>query len=739
MISHGPRTSDDSMRRSRLVALVAAGGISVSLIVMIARVAQLQTRPSQLLREQLDPRLTTRVEPGLRGDLLDRRGRVLSATRYGYRAVVDPLLLAEEKTPTDEVITRLAAACGKPADQFGKRIVDSIEKNQLRQKLWDEFNAAEASSGSALDRLIALITGKASTSRKLHAKMAAQAAVPAGDLAPAADPTATETATEAASEAADEEAFDAERPPKLVRYLPVSETLTEAQIAAVKELKFTGVHLERRQVREYVAGDEIASVLGKVGWENVGLMGAEKKLNKRLTGTAGELTYVHDAWGRPLWVEPGRAKPNATGEDVRLSLDLELQRIAHQELERGIKDADAAGGRLVTLDPLTGEILAMVDIVRPVKDAIPFPWANAIKKDKRGRVIAPDNAKPAPAARYITLKADPARDLHAALGRNRCVEDIYEPGSTFKPFVWSTITELGIARPEELFDTEGGRWSTSYGRPIQDVVKRETMKWTEVLINSSNIGMIKASERLTFKQLHDVPVRYGFGSKTGLGLPGEAAGLVTPLKAWSKYSQTSVAYGHEIAVTPLQMVRAFSVFARPGELAGSLPSLRLTAATAEDPEMAIIDRVLPAEVARLTKETMRGVAANMETRLATASGTELGWKYTMFAKSGTAEIPLGKAPEGKRRPPGSTGYFDNQYNSSFIAGSPGDTPRIVVLCVIDDPGPERVRTRTHYGALTAGPVVRRVVERSLTYLGVPPDADPVTSDAQVAHASPLAN
>lgn len=723
----GAGTHEESIRRARAVAVTAAAGISIALVVMVGRVVQLQTRPSEELRQQLDPRLTTRVEPGLRGDLLDRRGRVLSATRYGYRAVVDPLVVADSKITSDEIIAGLATAVGRPADEMGKKILGAIEKNQLRQKLWDEYNATQAPAGSALDRLIAMISGKAS-------KFKAQVNAKAHQAKLGADPApGAEGANPDGTIPDDDAPIDAEHPPKLVRYLPVTEVLTDAQVEAVKAKKLPGVILERRQVREYVSGSEVASVLGKVGWENVGLMGAEKKLNKQLTGTPGELTYVHDAWGRPLWVEPGRAKPNATGEDVRLSIDLELQRIAYQELERGVTDCNAAGGRLVMLDPITGEILAMVDIVRPVKDAIPFPWAPALKKDKKGRIIGRDEAHPVPPARYITLKADPARDKNPALGRNRCVEDIYEPGSTFKPFVWSTITELGLAKPDEVFDTEGGRWITPTGRPIQDVVKRETMHWTEVLINSSNIGMIKGAQRLTFKQLHDVPLRYGFGKLTGLGLPGESGGLVTPMKSWSKFSQTSVAYGHEIAVTPIQMVRAFSVFARPGELAGTLPHLRLTAASAEDPDLGILDRVLPSDVAHLTKETMKGVAVNMETKLAAGKTHEAGWKYTMFGKSGTAEIPLGKAPEGKRRPPGSGGYFDNQYNSSFIAGAPGDTPRIVVLCVIDDPGPERVRTRSHYGALTAGPVVRRVVERSLTYLGVPPDADP-SSATQVAHA-----
>src|SRR5690606_716613 len=160
-----------------------------------------------------------------------------------------------------------------------------------------------------------------------------------------------------------------------------------------------------------------------------------------------------------------------------LSVDLELQRIAEEELARGVEDADAAGGRLLMMDPDTGEILAVVDIVRDVPDAVPFEWED---QDAPRGPAPPAGGRPADSV----LPGDEARQIHPALGRNRCVEDIYEPGSTFKPFVWAAVTELGLARPEEVFDTEGGRWHTSYGRYIEDVTKRARMTWREVLVNS---------------------------------------------------------------------------------------------------------------------------------------------------------------------------------------------------------------------------------------------------------------
>jgi cell division protein FtsI (penicillin-binding protein 3) len=219
---------------------------------------------------------------------------------------------------------------------------------------------------------------------------------------------------------------------------------------------------------------------------------------------------------------------------------------------------------------------------------------------------------------------------------------------------------------------------------------------------------------------------------TGIGLPGEASGLVTARKQWSKYTQTSVAFGHEVAVTPVQMARAFAVFSRPAGLAGTLPMIRLTALDPDDPDRGIVYRVMPAWVAALTRDTLRQVALNMEQKMKAAFPEEGPWRYAIFGKSGTAEIPLGKPPPGMRRPRGASGYFDDQYNSSFVAGGPAESPRLVVLCVIDDPGPRRVGSKTHYGTHVAGPVVRRVMERGLMYLGVTPS--PVPTAPVNAHA-----
>lgn len=723
----GLSRSDAPNRRADRVAVLTGVIMTILMVVMLARVAQLQLKPSEVLADHVQARVSTREELPLRGDMMDRRGRPLSVSRFGTRVFVDPEQLPR---PVDDTIVQLSAIIGVPADELGTRILSKLAENERRRAALPPEAPKEPST--PLARFFASTrtpeAGVPTTTPPAAPAAAVQpaAATPADPLASLNDPTGTAPVTMAGDApliatagTATEDSEAATGPKKLIRYVPISDILTDEQAEQVKKLKIKGVHLERRPVREYPGGTAVASLVGKVDVDHRGLIGAEKMLDAELLGTGGKVQYVRDASGRPLWIEPGQVQAGTPGKDVKLSLDLEVQRIAMEELQRGIEEADSAGGRIIVFDPYSGEIVAMGDILRDLPGLAEYPWAVERKKGDK----SPDNSRLPPPKRYRVLKPDPQRLKHPGLGRNRCIEDVYEPGSTFKSFVWSTITELKLARPDDVFDTEGGRWHTPYGRYIEDVTKRATMTWREVLINSSNIGMVKGASRLSFVQLHDAVKRFGFGKSTGVGLPGEATGLVTPLSAWSKYSQTSVATGYEVAVTPLQMVRAFSVFCRPGDLAGTLPPVRLTAAAEVDPLNSVVMRVLPADIARLAREAMAHVASNMQDSLEKSSH-EHNWRYSMFGKSGTAEIPLGKAPEGFRRPRGVTGYFDDQYNTSFIGGGPVEDPRLVIICVIDDPGPERVRARTHYGARTAGPVVRRVMERALTYLGAPPSPAP---------------
>lgn len=704
MLSNPPPTPGPPTQ-FRVVAGLLAWTVSLCLLGMLVRVAQLQIAPSEALKGEMEPRVSVKPDPPLRGDIMDRNCRVLAASRFGYRVVVDPVNFPEKGQ--DKALVDLAAAVGMRTEDVATRILGAIETNRQRSAAQQSLVPPPAPSAAPI--------------AEPASRVIREVALP-GSAPSEADAATPDAAT---------------KPRGPIRYLPLTGVLSDTQAQAVRELKLKGVIIEKRPVREYPGGGEVASIIGKVGFDDTGLMGLERLLEPVLDGTKGSLKYVRDAWGRPLWMYPGSVQPAVPGNDVRLSIDLEIQRIGYEELSRQIESQNAAGGRLVIADPNTGEILAMVDIVRDLPELVPYPWVPAPDKaHRKGEALPQEPDVLRTPRRYRTIAEDPARLVHPALARNRCIEDVYEPGSTFKPFVWSTITELGLAKVDEVFDTEGGRWHMPIGRYVEDVTKRATMTWHDVLVNSSNIGMIKGAARLTPAQLHDTVLRFGFGKPTGLGVPGrpfpgEASGIVTPLSKWTKYTHSSVPYGHEIAVTPVQMVRAFSVFARSGELAGTLPRLRFTALSPGDSE-GVIYRVLPEEIAILTRDPMCGVVEHMEQAMVARHEPipEGGWKYRMFGKSGTAEIPLGAPPKGMKAPRGAKGYYDDQFNVSFIAAAPAEMPRLVVLVVIDDPGPRPGPRNLRYGAAAAGPCTRRIMERCLTYLGVPPSPPVAKPDAK---------
>lgn len=669
--------------RAEVVSACVVLGVLVMFALSMAEVVRLQTMPDERLQSRIAMREARAVTPGIRGDILDRRGRVLATTRFAWRVFVDPVQLPEEP---HEVIGRLAELLQEDASAIGVRVVGALALNAERE--------AAAASGR-----VSAVESDAEASRWRRAWLALAEAW-GGDRG---------------------EAAEAAQRVRLQRYLRVGPVLTDAQAASVRAERLPGVHLERVPVRESPGGLLAANIVGKFSTDAEGRLGVERVNHESLEAPSAVARYARDARGRALWIEAGDWEPIRRGAPLALSIDLELQRIAIEELRRGVERAEAQGGRIILMDPYTGEILAMADVRREAKGVVPIPW---VKRElPRGEEPEFPDFNTSRAPRLLVVPEDERAKLHPALAVNRCVESIYEPGSTFKPFMWAAALAAGVVKPEEIIDTEGGRFRTFYGRYLEDVVKRDRQSWTDVLVNSSNIGMVKVLERMEPRQVHGSIEAFGFGRRTGVPLPGEPRGMVTPLRGWSKYTHTSVAFGHEVAVTPLQMVRGFSAFARPGELAGTLPTVRLSASSEGDADIA--ERAVPSWAAVLARTPMETVVESMRQREVTKRrreglAAEPEPRYRLFGKSGTAKVAVGDPPEGMRRPRGVPAYLPRQYHSSFIAAGPTEAPRLVALVIIDDPSPELVRRREAFGSHVAGPVVSRVMERGLLYLGVPP-------------------
>ncbi|MEM1185090.1 MAG: penicillin-binding protein 2 [Planctomycetota bacterium] len=621
---------------ARVLLYAFCGVLAITLI----RVGQLQIAPGQDLQPFVDARTGVYVEPGRRGDVVDRRGRVLATSRVLYQPVLDP---ETSKSRPDVVIERLANA-------LGERLGEEPE----------------------------------SIGERLMAAAARNDAVRAGEIEGA----------------------------KVRRYMPIGVPLERADAVELLRAKVPGLSLERRQDRMTPGGDLVAAIVGKVGFGHVGLLGAELEYNEELVGDSGRMMYVRDARGRALWMETGSIAPPSRGDDIRLSIDLELQRIAVDELTKGVEAADAAGGRIVALDPGTGEVLAIADVYRDVPGLVEYPWVDPENPE------APRPEYPS-GTRYRVLPPDPVRASggEAAMARLRCVTDVYEPGSVFKSAVWAAALEMDMLPSDEIIKTSAG--FPLHGRVLRDVTRQRELSWEDVLAKSSNIGMAMISEKLTDPQLYSIVRRFGFGSTTGVGLAGETAGLVPQVKNWSKLTPSSMAMGHEVAVTAMQAARMMCVFARSGTQAGTLPRLRLTAVGESERVSLVSDRVLSPETALQTRRVLTRVGDAVDTKIATRQPNSPAPRYTLWGKSGTAEIPK-TPPKGLARPKGD-GYFEDQYVSGFAGGAPLDEPRIVVIVTIDDVGPAQIKKRWHYGSDVAGPVVRRFVEEALRYLGVEPD------------------
>lgn len=648
--------------------------IMLALVAVLGRVAQLQISPSPALATHIQPRSTTHTLGATRGDLLDRRGRVLATTRIARRVIIDPTTI---EANLDRAVVGLSSVLSMDPGQLGQQIIGAVLENKRRAAVIKHMDEREAAG-----------------------------------LEPELDDNGEPI-----------------KRPQLSRYLPISGMIdvqtADAIKAFKKEHKLAGIFLEDHQVRQSSADDLVGSIIGKLGFvddkaiERSGILGAESLYESKLEGIDGSLSYIRDARGGPLWVQRGAWKDEQQGDDVRLSIDLEIQRIVLEELAIGAENADSAGARAVVINPHTGEVLAMADVIREIEGLVDFPWY-----DPKGEVPAERLPDESERPRWRVLEHDEFRGIDDARARNRCVRDLYEPGSTFKPFVWSLAKTQGLLPDDEILTIEGNRYNPYGRRVLVDVTPKQTLSWDQVIEYSSNIGMTIASERLDQNELRRTIKSLGFGSRSGIGIMGEQAGIVTSSKNWNHWTQTSVAMGYEVAVTPIQMVRAFSVFARSGDKAGTIPQLRLTASGLDDrpgltKDEIMIERVFKSEVALRVRGPMAAVASNMDEKNQRYDGAPEP-TYSMFGKSGTAYIPC-IPPAGMHRPYNSGGYFAKQYTTSFIAAAPVNAPEIVVLVVIDDPGPERVRSLSHYGSRVAGPVVRRITERVLPYLGVEPD------------------
>jgi cell division protein FtsI/penicillin-binding protein 2 len=479
------------------------------------------------------------------------------------------------------------------------------------------------------------------------------------------------------------------------RYLPLADEVDDQAAAAIEKLNIPGLGFEATSKRIYPMGSIAAHALGTVGRDDIGrgqkgLEGLELKFNDTLAGNDGYKLALKNARRQAVAVADEDYLPPRHGGHLVLTIDANIQMATEQELAEACAKVRAKSGEAIVLDPHSGEVLALAN----------WPTFNPQNVVQEANVEDPQQAR-----------------QYQALRRNRAITDPCEEGSVIKPFIAGPALMWNITRPDEIWPIPGGAYVTSYGRRVTDVHDYGPLAMWDVLVKSSNKGMAMLGGRMGNSRLHQALTSFGFGRRSGIELPGEDPGMVNPLARWTRYSTESVSQGYELMVTPLQLARAFCVFANGGRL----PTLRIVRgqlnadgniALRYDPSR---PELLPQVLDRATADTMRRIMADVPVR-GTARGHRSHY-WNIFGKTGTAHISEGRA-----------GYSANRYNSSFICGAPMESPRLVVAVVIHEPD----RTVAHYGGAVSAPPAKNIIERTLSYLQVAPSPELPLPPAQVA-------
>jgi len=410
----------------------------------------------------------------------------------------------------------------------------------------------------------------------------------------------------------------------------------------------------------------------------VGRSGVEQLGNDRLSSKPGFTTYFASRLGSVISIPPGGYREGDEGESIRLSIDVVIQEMVEQRVNAMVKKANASGGRALVADAESGEILAAYSTMNSHtgREQIMVDWG----------------------------ASDPA------LARMRWATDPFEPGSIFKAFVWAWATDQGFARPEERIPLPDGPTTFTDGRAKRTIREAHqssygTKTWEQVLVKSVNAGMTTVAFRMGNDAMRRCLGDWKFGESTDIGIQSESAGLMPRSAEWSSKTRalTSVSFGQGIAVTTLQLVRAFTAFCRDGDM------VPLSLRPMDQGALSASRRVLSHDGVATAKVVMEKVITE-------GTGKKLKeiLQYRAFGKSGTAQL----TERGTGR------YYSDKWLASFIAGAPYDRPEIVVLVTIEDPD----RTAKETGGATgggavAGPVAAEIINDVLGYMGVPPDAN----------------
>lgn len=435
------------------------------------------------------------------------------------------------------------------------------------------------------------------------------------------------------------------------QFVYLARAIPPQEAEKVLNLGIEGVGAEEEFQRYYPAGEVAAHIVGFTDIEDRGQEGMELALDKWLAGAPGMRQVMKDLKGNVV-KDLGISRAAQSGNELQLSIDLRLQYIAYRELKNAINEQGAASGSVVMLDVHSGEILAMAN----------QPSYNPNNRSK----------------------------IKAQQLRNRALTDVFEPGSTMKPFTILAALETERYKPNTKIDTSPGYWRVS-GKTYSDFRNYGVIDLTTVIQKSSQVAISKIALDMEAETIRELFYRVGFGQSSGTGFPGEAVGILPSRSRWQPTEHAALGFGYGLSVTALQLAQAYSVVATGGILR---PSSLLRQDKVADGTRVLNGKYANQMVSMLKTVTQKGGSATRAQIKA----------YPSAGKTGTAHKVGGE------------GYLDNKYVALFAGFAPADAPEIVVVVVIHDPPAEH-----YYGGEAAAPIFARVAEGALRVMQIPPD------------------
>jgi cell division protein FtsI (penicillin-binding protein 3) len=422
-----------------------------------------------------------------------------------------------------------------------------------------------------------------------------------------------------------------------------------AQQVAALDIK--GVYQRKEYRRQYPEGEAAAHVVGFTNVEDQGQEGMELAFNKELAGRSGSRHVIKDRLGRVV-EDVGELLPPVDGRDLQLSIDSKVQFFAYQRLRDAVLEHKAKAGSIVVLDAASGEVLAL--------------------------------------ANYPSYAPNRRQNLTGEQLRNRALTDMFEPGSTMKPFTIGLALETGLVTPQTQIQTAPG-YVVIGGMRISDSHAHGLLTVQEVIQKSSNIGTLKIALQMQPRQMWELFTQAGFGQKPQITFPGAVSGRLRPYKNWRPVEQATMSYGYGLSASLFQMARSYTVFAHDGQI---IPATLLKS---NQPAAGV--QVFSPQTAASVRGMLQMAAGPGGTG---PKAQTLG--YSVGGKSGTAYKQVGK------------GYATNKYRSWFVGIAPIEHPRIIVAVMVDEPSAGK-----YYGGEVAAPVFSTTVQQTLRLLGVQPD------------------